>query len=57
MPASERISVLLTGTAARMAKQEQLARFVYILLLHHEALPGGDAALPAFIVALEALVS
>ena len=57
VPASERISVLLTGTAARMAQQEQLARFVYTLPLRHDALLGQEASRPAFIDGLHRLVS
>jgi AcrR family transcriptional regulator len=53
----ERITRVLAGTAARMGEQEQLARFVYGLPLHHDALPGGQAARPAFLDAVDALVT
>jgi AcrR family transcriptional regulator len=55
--AAERISALLVDTARRMVEQEQLARFVYTLPLRHEALLGEQAAKPAFLDAVDALVT
>lgn len=55
--ASDRLTALLVGTARRMAEQEQLARFVYSLPLRHDALLGAQAARPAFIEAVDALVA
>ena len=56
-PACERISMLLAGTAARMADHGQLARIVYTLPVRHDAVLDEEVALPAFVAALEALVT
>lgn len=56
-PAVERLTALLVGTAKRMIEQEQLARFVYSLPLRHDALLGEQAVRPAFVEAVDALVS
>jgi AcrR family transcriptional regulator len=55
-PVVERIRELLVATAARMAEQEDLARFVYAVPLRHDALLPGRAGQPKVMQLVHELV-